>query len=111
MVQHNDKWKKKATREYQKKHGILPATRGRGRGIIDEEPGQEVTPKDVPKQDEQVLQRETDSESDTQETEVPQARSKYARRKVESNSWRFESEDPDPYLGLMLRPSKTNESN
>jgi hypothetical protein len=32
MVQHNDKWKKKATREYHKKHGTHPAGRGRGRG-------------------------------------------------------------------------------
>jgi len=32
MVQHNDKWKKKATREYHRKHGTLPVGRGRGRG-------------------------------------------------------------------------------
>src|SRR6202043_675219 len=42
MVVHNDKWKRKATREYHKKHGTLSAGqgrgRGRGRGVVDNEP-------------------------------------------------------------------------
>lgn len=106
MVVHNDKWKRKATREYHKKHGTLPAGRGRGRGRgrgeIDNEP--------VPDQFDEAASGNSDEEGSTAESgdedgetskETRKERSKYARRKIESNAWRFESEEPDPYLGIL----------
>ena len=103
MVVHNDKWKRKATREYHKKHGTLPAGRGRGRGRgqVDNEP--------VPDQFDEAASENSDNEGSTAESgeeegetskEIRKERSKYARRKIESNAWRFESEEPDPYLGI-----------
>lgn len=109
MVQHNDKWKKKASREYHKKHGTLPVGRGRGRGR-----GRGGGPLDEPErtaEQEQPILSEGDSQSgesgeeseneEKQEDQQPrQYRSKYARRKVESNTWRFEADEPpDPHLG------------
>jgi hypothetical protein len=104
MVVHNDKWKRKATREYHKKHGTLPAGRGRGRGKceVDHEP--------VPDQFDEAASENSHDEDSTAESsdearetskEIRKERSKYARRKIESNAWRFESEEPDPYLGIQ----------
>jgi hypothetical protein len=113
MVQHNDKWKKKATREYHKKHGTQPAGRGRGRGrgFTQDEPVQDLTEPGETKEDD-----EDDSEVDgskegsgEDDTETRPQRSKYARRKIESNAWRFESEEPDPYIGISVLDS-TNHS-
>jgi hypothetical protein len=106
MVQHNDKWKKKATKEYHKKHGTQPSGRGRGRGrgFVQEDPvrfpveGEEEESDDEHSNDE----NESNEESGDEKTEIRPQRSKYARRKIESNAWRFESEEPDPYLGIPL---------
>ena len=102
MVQHNDKWKKKATREYHKKHGTHTAGRGRGRGrgIIEEVPEQQVpADEQLGEESEGESDKDSNDRSDDEEKEVKKERSKYARRKIESNAWRFESEEPDPYLG------------
>ena len=110
MVMHNDKWKRKATREYHKKHGTLPAGRGRGRGrgggIVDNEPvpGQvEEAEGDASTDDEAS---NTESGEADEDNETPRERSKYARRKIESNAWRFESEEPDPYLSTNRSESR-----
>ena len=105
MVQHNDKWKKKATREYHKKHGTQPASRGRGRGrgFTKDEPIQDlIEPGDTKEDDEDHSGAYNDSneESGEEDIETRPQRSKYARRKIESNAWRFESEEPDPYLRI-----------
>lgn len=102
MVVHNDKWKKKATREYHKKHGTQPdgRGRGRGRGVVENEPvpGQlEDVKGDEGSVEEEVSNAESGEEEE--EKEARRERSKYARRKIESNAWRFETEEPDPYLG------------
>jgi hypothetical protein len=104
MVQHNDKWKKKATREYHRKHGTLPVGRGRGRGrgqagLSEQDP----LPGETARTEEDVDgdQDRSDEGSNEDSSDHEQARneqSKYARRKIESNAWRFESEEPDPYL-------------
>ena len=105
MVVHNDKWKKKATREYHKKHGTVPAGRGRGRGtgLVGNEPVPDQV--DAAESDE-GSEGEEDSNvksgEEDEEKEVKRERSKYARRKIESNAWRFETEEPDPYLGISL---------
>lgn len=98
MVQHNDKWKKKASREYHKKHGTQPAGRGRGRGagITEEEAREEQI------HDEADSEAEDSNDESGEEQETQPSRSKYARRKIESNAWRFEEEEPDPYLGRSL---------
>jgi len=105
MVQHNDKWKKKATREYHKKHGTKPTPRDRNTAqtLPSEQPT--ASEQDLPN-DEQVVEdgnEQNEVEKTQEEIEVEEEerkeRSKYARRKIESNSWRFESEEPDPYLG------------
>ena len=107
MVVHNDKWKKKASREYHKKHGTLPTGRGRGRGrgapVTEEEPTEPLE-EQLSNEDEDDSNEEDDSNKDSEKEETTtsqprQQRSKYARRKIESNAWRFESEEPDPYLG------------
>ena len=108
MVQHNDKWKKKATREYHKKHGTKPTPRPRN------------TPENLPSEYTQTSQTDEHSKAEgvegdedqnneektqeqiEEEQEEMRQRSKYARRQIESNSWRFESEQPDPYLGIPL---------
>ena len=109
MVQHNDKWKKKATREYHRKHGTLPTGTGRGRGRAraGELPGQSPLP-DETTATEQAAQTEGSAEGSNDEAsndDFEQGReersSKYARRKIESNAWRFESEQPDPYLSTQ----------
>ena len=103
MVQHNDKWKKKATREYHRKHGTFPAPRGRGRGQgINEEIHEQEVPSVGPREEENhsgEFNGESNNESNDEDKEARKERSKYARRKIESNAWRFESEEPDPYLG------------
>ena len=105
MVQHNDKWKKKASREYHKKHGTLPVGRGRGRGrgvAVEDEPPQQLPEENVEEnQGDEGDDSNTESgdESGDGEKEIRKERSKYARRKIQSNAWRFESEEPDPYLG------------
>lgn len=104
MVQHNDKWKKKATREYHKKHGTFPVGRGRGRGRganVEDEPPQEVSEENVEGNEDggDDSNAESGNESNKEEQESRRERSKYSRRKIQSNSWRFESEEPDPYLG------------
>ena len=106
MVQHNDKWKKKATREYHKKHGTHPAGRGRGqgRGIIEEVPEQVAADEQLGEEDDS--DKDSNDRSDDDEKEVKTERSKYARRKIESNAWRFESEEPDPYLGTSTPTSR-----
>jgi hypothetical protein len=97
MVQHNDKWKKKATREYHKKHGTLPASRGRGRG---RGPPVENEPHPEPQNEEgETSEQDSSEEINEEELESKKERSKYSRRTIESNAWRFESEEPDPYLG------------
>jgi len=106
MVQHNDKWKKKATREYHKKHGTQPSTRGRGRGRgIIEEVAEQPAPVDQPLGEEseegESNQDSKDQSGDEEKEEAPKERSKYARRKIESNAWRFESEESDPYLSIL----------
>jgi len=106
MVQHNDKWKKKATREYHKKHGTKPTPRDRNTAqtLPSEQPT--TSEHDLPN-DEQVVEggeEQNDGEKTQEEIEAEEEerkeRSKYARRKIESNFWRFESEEPDPYLGI-----------
>lgn len=53
--------------------------------------------------DEADSNEDDDSNEETGDEDSPrQQRSKYASRKIESNSWRFESEEPDPYLGIPL---------
>src|SRR5271169_3442996 len=105
MVQHNDKWKKKATREYHRKHGTQPAGRGRGRGrgIIEDVPEQEVPTNEQGGEESEEGESEDKSNegSEDEVEETREGRSKYARRKIESNAWRFESEEPDPYLGFL----------
>lgn len=107
MVQHNDKWKKKATREYHKKHGTFPAGRGRGRGRggTVEEPEESPSAADeetLQDDNEATAEGDSNEESGEEETEPRKERSKYSRRKIESNAWRFESEEPDPYLCIQL---------
>ena len=109
MVQHNDKWKKKASREYHKKHGTLPVGRGRGRGRgrggrpFNEPEQTAEQEQDIPSEgDPQSGESGEESENEEQQEDCQphQYRSKYARRKVESNAWRFEvDEPPDPHLG------------
>lgn len=116
MVQHNDKWKKKATREYHKKHGTLQVGRGRGRGrgaSVEDELPQEVSEENVEQnQDDERDDSSVESgnESGKEEKESRRERSKYSRRKIQSNSWRFESEEPDPYLGNHSSKSMINSS-
>jgi hypothetical protein len=113
MVQHNDKWKKKATTEYHKKHGTQPAGRGRGRGrgFTQDEPVQDLIEQGQTQEDDEDDSEADDSneESGEEGIETRPQRSKYARRKIESNAWRFESEEPDPYLGISVLDS-TNPS-
>jgi hypothetical protein len=114
MVQHNDKWKKKATREYHKKHGTQPVGRGRGRGrgFTQDEPVHDLIEQGENKEDDEdhtEADNDSDEESGKEDIETQPQRSKYARRKIESNAWRFESEEPDPYLGISL-PDSTNQS-
>jgi len=118
MVQHNDKWKKKATREYHRKHGTLPVGRGRGRGRgrgcaqTGELPEQSPQPDETTAIEEGVeAEAEESAEGSNDEAgghEAEQSRkersSKYARRTIESNAWRFESEQPDPYLSTQSPP-------
>jgi hypothetical protein len=108
MVQHNDKWKKKATREYHKKHGTVPAGRGRGRGrgIIEADVEQQPSTEDTKEESDAEAQDDSNEESsDNEESESRREAAKYSRRKIESNAWRFESEEPDPYLGKSIRGS------
>lgn len=101
MVQHNDKWKKKASREYHKKHGTQPAGSGRGRGAgVTEEDAREPLEEQI--HDEADSEAEDSNDESGEEQETRRSRSKYARRKIESNAWRFEEEEPDPYLGISL---------
>jgi hypothetical protein len=106
MVQHNDKWKKKATRDYYRKHGTLPAGRGRGRGrgaAIENDPAQDISEQEVSgAKDEVTSDDDSNAESGDEETEIRIERSKYARRKIESNAWRFESEESNPSFGSHL---------
>lgn len=100
MVQHNDKWKKKATREYQRKHGMLPVGRGRGRG----KGGLESIEQDSPENEQRPREKSegdsnSDAEADEGDTGERRDYAKYSHRKIESNAWRFESEEPDPYIG------------
>jgi hypothetical protein len=105
MVQHNDKWKKKASREYHKKHGTFPVGRGRGRGRggpADEPPAEVPLTAEDEEQEESEDDCADDSNAEVGEgTGSQKERSRYARRKVESNAWRFESEEPDPYLCIQ----------
>ena len=109
MVQHNDKWKKKATREYHRKHGTQPAGRGRGRGrgIVQGVPEQEgpVEQHETQESAEGDSSDESNEGSEDETKETRKERSKYARRKIESNAWRFESEETDSYLGTSLSKS------
>ena len=113
-MQHNDKWKKKATREYHKKHGTFPVGRGRGRGRganVEDEPPQEVSEENVEESGEnegQDSNAESGNESGNEEKESRREQSKYSRRKIQSNAWRFESEEPDPYLGNHRLRSMAN---
>jgi hypothetical protein len=102
MVVHNDKWKRKATREYHKKHGTLAVGqgrgRGRGRGVVENEPVPGLV--DDAESDDGSHEEGAEIESgDHEERPARRERSKYARRKIESNAWRFESQELDPYLG------------
>ena len=101
MVQHNDKWKKKASRDYHRKHGTLSVGRGRGRGRVDDPRiGEQL----VDDQNNESTADDSDSELDDDvETENQKGRSKYSRRQIHSNAWRFESEEPDPYLGMDIQ--------
>lgn len=111
---HNDKWKKKATKEYHKKHGTLPAGRGRGRGRGFVDTGPVPGQVDEAESDEGSKNDDEGSEVESGEEEEKLARrerSKYARRKIESNAWRFESQEPDPYLGIHPSSREANASN
>jgi hypothetical protein len=118
MVQHNDKWKKKATREYHRKHGTLPAGRGRGRGrggVVEEQTEDASVAaadgEEVPQgEDEETSEEDFNAESGEEETQTRKERSKYSRRKIESNAWRFESEEPDPYLSTYNPSSLRTEA-
>jgi hypothetical protein len=109
MVQHNDKWKKKATREYHRKHGTVLAGRGRGRGRgqagdLPEEfalPGENEAPADQNAGQEASAESNED-EDDKEGREALKEQWKYSRRKIESNAWRFQSDEPDPYLGIII---------
>ena len=100
MVQHNDKWKKKATREYQRKHGMLPvgSGRGRGKGRL-ESMEQDFAENEQRPQEQSEGDSNSNAETDEEETEERRDHAKYGRRKIESNAWRFESEELDPYIG------------
>jgi hypothetical protein len=106
MVQHNDKWKKKATREYHRKHGtqLVGRGRGRGRGIIEHVPEQDVPTNEHEGEvnEGRESDHESNGESGDEVKEMRKERSKYARRKIESNAWRFQSEEQDPYLGIPI---------
>jgi hypothetical protein len=103
MVQHNDKWTKKAAREYHKKHGLpLPVRgrgRGRGRGCDGPEPAEETHSSG---EEEEALQSGEDTEEPQNEEELSRrVPSKYSRRKIESNAWRFAADEPpDPHIGI-----------
>src|SRR5271156_3717087 len=105
MVQHNDKWKKKATKEYHKKHGTKPTPRNHntpqtsGESSTTQQPDSHNDGEVVEDGDEQNNEEKTQEEIEEEEEERKE-RSKYSRRKIESNAWRFESEEPDPYLGI-----------
>src|SRR5271169_3708472 len=103
MVQHNDKWKKKATKEYHRKHGTKPAA-GRGRGFVSPSEPPPAASSGPPPQSSSSSDSDTDNEEDEESSvqEKP-TRSKYARRKLESNSWRFELDLPaDPHLSIRI---------
>lgn len=111
MVVHNDKWKKKATREYHRKHGTAPAGRGRGRGQGQAGDLQEESPwpgeTEAPEGDGPEGSAESNGDEDEdEEREARKERTKYARRKIEPNAWRFQSDEPDPYLGTPRAPSR-----
>ena len=101
MVQHNDKWKKKATREYHRKHGTLPI--GRGRGRRQQFPAVEESP---PNNESETSDDEEESENDptegSDEKVARKIRPKYGPRRIESNAWRFESEETGSDLSTPI---------
>lgn len=93
MVLQN-RYKARASRRYQaQRGGSSSSSRGRG--------GSHGHPNDRPQEDEEA-EEHTGSEEDGSDEEAKANRAKYARRKMQSNDWRFdhgseEEEDPGEF--------------
>ncbi|KAK9314746.1 hypothetical protein V1522DRAFT_406955 [Lipomyces starkeyi] len=100
MVLHNNKWDRKATRAYNRKHGIKHPARDPRR---EEESSSDEEP-DVSKPEASVSDSEdtstiddenTSSEAGTASSTVPSR-----RKKLPSNAWRYENLEADEELGI-----------
>ncbi|QPG76651.1 hypothetical protein FOA43_004043 [Brettanomyces nanus] len=107
MVLHNDKWKYKARRDYMRKHGLktLGKDRDKKKKAL-EEAQNEVTSNETSdhglnsgkKNENQEKSKEEDSgeSSDAEDDEVIDEEGEFRhRKKLESNSWRFEGDLKD----------------
>ncbi|KAK9236713.1 hypothetical protein V1525DRAFT_406021 [Lipomyces kononenkoae] len=97
MVLHNNKWDRKATRAYNRKHGITPQARD---PKPDEESDQhEVTGSEASaseSEDNSTIDNELDkSEAVTSSPTIPRR-----RKKLASNAWRYENLEADEELGV-----------
>ncbi|KAJ8098387.1 hypothetical protein POJ06DRAFT_150566 [Lipomyces tetrasporus] len=110
MVLHNNKWDRKATRAYNRKHGIPPPSRG---------PRQEAEPSS---DDEDAVSGSEASVSDSDGTNVldnenttsEAATTSFVpvrrRKKLPSNAWRYENQEADEELDVEAAAKDTEDA-
>ncbi|KAK9431714.1 hypothetical protein V1505DRAFT_367682 [Lipomyces doorenjongii] len=101
MVLHNSKWDRKATRAYNRKHGIKQPARDPERGeesSSDEEP--DVSRPDVSFSDSEDTSTINVDENTSSEVGTASSTGPGRKKKLPSNAWRYENQEADEELGI-----------